>query len=744
MIWESQPEQAGGDAMPVRPANFFEWRTRIAAFEEVAWSRDAMFNLTGEGVPESLLAYRFSANMLDVLGVQPMLGRGFRREEDRPEGAKVVLLSHKLWQRRYAGDPNVLGRSVTLNGESHTIIGVMPASFNHPEGVEIWTPIALPPAVAARRDITLLRLVGRLKPGVTREQAQAELASLYEDLERRHREAAGLTVKLAQLGDAGDAKPLLAVLLGAVGFVLLIACVNVANLLLADATGRQRELAVRAALGASQIRVARQLLTESMLLALAGGLVGALLAWWTRRSLVALFPQTISNLDLPRVDEVVMDWRVAVFAIASSVAAGLFFGLLPALKVARSDLQAPLRTGERSGLATRRTHAALVVAEVALSIVLLAGAMLMVQSFIRVQRQDLGFTPSGVLTARVMLPRYRYADNEQLRRFATSVLERLAGSPGVESVGLTNFLPLSGWWGNRTFWVDGQPEPMPGAEPTADARMASEDYFRTMGIRVIAGRAFTARDDERLPRVVIVNQTLAERYWPGQSAIGRRILIQDNGTRVPLEIVGVIADVRSFGLEEEIHAEMFRPLWQEPWPLLAITVRSAVAPETMAGTIREAVWSVDRDQPITHVLPMEDLAAEALAFRRVGMVLAAGFGLLALALAGLGIYAVSSYSVTRRTREIGVRVALGATRREVVRLVLREGVVMTATGVVIGLAAAAMLTRYLTSLLFEVQPGDPTTLAAVSGTLLALAVLATWLPARRAASIDPNLALRAE
>jgi putative ABC transport system permease protein len=744
MVWEQRPQTEEGD-FPVRPANFFDWKARAKSFEDVAWSRDAMYNVTGDGEPESVIGYRFSANMLDVLGVQPALGRAFRPDEDRPGGPRVAILSHRYWQRRYAGDVGVLGRTMTLDGDPHTIVGVMPPRFDHPADTEIWTPIALSPALAGRRDVGVLRLVGRLAPGVMREQAQAEISSLYADLSGRHPDVnTGMTARVAAFGDTGDARVLLSVLLGGVGFVLLIACANVANLLLADATSRRRELAVRAALGASRFRVARQMLTESVALSVTGGAIGALVAWWMRDGLVALFPQNISNLDLPRVERIDMGSAVLLFACAISVGTGLLFGALPAWNLARGDLQAALKDGGRGSSGSRRVHRALVVAEVALSIVLVAGALLMVQSFLRLQRQGLGFQPERVLSARLILPPYRYGDPARIAAFTGALVEKLRAMPGVERVGLTNYLPLSGWWGQATFAIGGRPAPPPGSEPTADFRLATDDYFDALGIRLVAGRTFTSRDTVGTPPVVIVNETLARRYWPGEDPVGRRIVMGRGESRRTLEVVGVVGDVRSFGLEEQIHAELFRPYAQELRPLLGIVVRTSGEPAALGSTVRQAVWSLDPDQPVTYLLPMRDLAAESLAFRRVGMMLAAGFGALALALAAMGIYGVLNYAVHVRTREIGVRVALGATRRQVARLVVRDALVMTGLGVVVGLAAAGALMRLIQSLLFEVRAGDPLTYAAVAVILLAVALVATWLPARRATSVDPVVALRME
>ncbi len=743
-VWEQQVER--GDAIrPVRPANFFEWKARAASFEDIAWSRDGIFSLTGEGQPESITGYRFSANMLDVLGVQPALGRGFRTEEDQAGAAQVVILSDRLWKRRYAADPSILGRSITLNGQSHTVVGVMAPDFKHPQRAELWTPIALSAELASSRTNTVLRLVGRLKPGVAREHAQSEVADLYRELAERYPDVnKGLTAVLSPFGSTGDAKPLLLVLFAGVGFVLLIACANVANLLLADATARRRELAVRSALGASRARVVRQLLTESILLAFAGGALGVLVTWWTRDSLVVLFPSNIANLNLPLVEHIDIGPVVFLFAFGVSLGTGLLFGLLPAWHVSRTNLQGALKDGGRSGSGSHRTHAALVISEVALSIVLLAGALLMVQSFLHVQRMKFGFDVERILTGRVILPAYRYPDTPRVEAFTRALIPRLQAIPGVEAVGITNYLPLSGWSGGTSFSIEGQPPLTRAEQPTAGYQVANEDYFRSMGIRLVSGRAFTPRDTSGTPDVVVINETLAKRYWSGQNPIGQRVLIDGSPTPTRHEIVGIVEDVKAFGLEEPAEGEMYFPYWQAPDALLGIVLRTAGDPAALAGHLRQAVWSVDREQPVTHVLTMAELASESLIFRRAGMTLAGAFALLALVLAAIGIYGVLSYSVTRRTREIGVRVALGATRNQVARLVLREGMIMTAIGIGIGLAAAAGLSRFLRSVLYEVTPGDPFTYAAVAGLLLTVALAATWLPARRATAVDPLIALRSE
>ena len=743
-VWEQQLER-GTMTRPIRPANFFDWKDRVRSFEDIAWSRDGMFALTGDGEPESITGYRFSPNMLKVLGVQPALGRGFTPDDDTPGAPGVVLLSDKLWKRRYAADPGIIGRILTLNGRPHTVIGVMPATFRHPQRAELWAPIALTPQLMANRTNTMLRLVGRLKPGASHDGAQAELTAIYQELAQRHPETnKGMTPTLARMGDTGDARALLLILSAGVAFVLLIACANVANLLLADATSRRRELAVRSALGASRYRVIRQMLTESVLLAVAGGALGALLTWWTREGLLTLFPSNIANLNLPLIERVEVDGRVFLFAFAVSVATGVLFGILPAWKAARNDPQGALKDGDRGNAGSRRTHTALVVTEVALSMVLLAGAVLMIQSFMRVKQLQFGFDTDRVLSGRVILPAYRYPDVPKVDAFARAMLEKLRQIPGVEAAGIVTYLPLSGWNGGIDFGIEGQPQ-LTGAErPSASFQAVSEDYFRSMGVPILAGRPFTARDDRRAPNVAIVNEALAKRYWPRDSAVGRRVLIPGNAGPEPFEIVGVVGNTRHAGLEEPIEPEMYLSTWQSASLLMCLTLRTSGDPAVLAGQMRAAIWSVDPEQPVTYVMPLSELAAESLAFRRAGMMLAAGFGSLALVLAAIGIYGVLSYSVGRRTREIGVRVALGASRGDVARLVLREGLLMTTAGVVLGLAAALVLSRFMESVLFEVKPADPATYALVAAILIAVAVVATLVPARRATAVDPLVALRSE
>lgn len=745
MVREQQLQRAPG-GRPNRPANFFEWKAGAASFEDAAWSRDSIQNLTGDGEPEMVIGYRFSPNMFGLLGLPPLIGRTFTADDDRPGAPNVVVLGHPLWQRRYGGDPGILGRTVLLDGVSHEVIGVMPPQFTHPRRAELWTPVRVTPELAANRENTVLRIVARLKPGVSIEQAQRELDGLYAGMASRHQENAGITPLVEPFATTGDARPLLLVLLAGVGFVLLIACANVANLLLADAAARRRELALRAALGASRGRVMRQMLTESVMLSLAGGSLGLAVTWWTKDALLTLFPENIANLNLPLIERIDVDGWVFAFGLGVSLITGLVFGLLPAWKVSRVSLQSSLKDGDRGGSSSRRTHTALVVAEVALSIVLLAGALLMVQSFVKMQRQHLGFEPAPVLSARLMLPAYRYPDPAARRAFTREVLSRMQQIPGVERVGVTNYLPLSGWSASLEFAIEGRPAPEPGNEPNAGFLVASEDFFQAMGVRVLAGRTFTAADNADAPPVIAINETMARRYWPGENPVGRRILIDGSGGPERFEVVGVVADVRTEGLEQPAIPEMYMPIWQESAATLGFALRAApgIDPGSLASQVRAAVWAVDAEQPVTYVLTMAGLAEESMTFRRAGMRLAAAFGLLALALSAIGIYGVLSYSVSRRAREIGVRMALGATRLHVAGGIVREAMTMTAIGCVIGVAAALALMQLIASVLYDTTPADPLTYVAVAGTLIGVALLAAWVPVRRATAVEPISALRAD
>jgi putative ABC transport system permease protein len=726
---------------PVTPATLEDWKARNHVFEDIAMSWDELCNVTGLGDPEAVPGYLFSANFFRVLRTEPILGRTFTEEEDQAGKNQVVVLSYKFWQDHFAGDRNVLGKTITINGQPHTVIGVMAQGFQHPISMQLWMPLGLPQSARSDRQSHILRLAARLKPGVTLSQAQQEMNSIARALQFEHPDTnKNLGAQVTPIRDmyVGDVRRPLLALLGAVGFLLLIACGNVANLLLARATTRRKEFAIRLALGAKRFRLLRQLLTESVLLALLGGVAGLLMTLWTTGGLVKLFPNNIANVSIPKVEQIPVDLGVIGFALALSVLTGIVFGLAPAWQASRADLNESLKEGGRATDAGgHRMQRAFIVSEVALALVLLIGAGLMIRSFVRLRQGNLGFDPHNVLTMQIFLPPEKYA---KTRVFVERALPRIEALPGVESAGLVNFLPLSGFNGRTSFAIRGQPLPPPGQELYADNRVASPNYFRAMRIPILKGRPFTDRDDAHSSPVVIINENLARRYFPNEDPIGKRLSM---GPTV-YEIVAVVGDVKHHGLGAETNPEVYRPFEQFPFPLLAFVVRTATDPAILANAVRKEIWAADKDQPIFRVLTMEQAASESVGLRRVSMVLLVSFGLLAVLLAALGVYGVMSYSVVQRTHEIGIRMALGARQGDVLRLMLREGMILVAIGLAAGLAAAVAVTGMLSSLLFGVTATDPVTFACIPVLLAAVALLANYAPAVRATKIDPMVALRYE
>ena len=741
MVWGARGP-GRRDIQPVSAPGFRAWASRNTVFERIASSSDAVYSLTGSGDPVSIIGYRFDADFFGVLGTEPMLGRTFIPEEATAGRHRVVVLSHRLWQRQFAADREVLGRSITLNGEPYTVIGVMPPGFRHPQRAELWTPLVMSPRIESSWEARVLRVAARLKPGVTVEQAQTEMARLADDIARAQPATnTGETVRIMSFRDniTGDIRPALLMLMAAAGFILLITCTNLANLLLARANARSTEMAIRSALGASRARLARQLITESALLAFVGSAVGVALAMWLADFLVGMFPNNIANVSIPQVDALPIDGRVLVFTVAMSIITAVSFGLVPALHALRFQIN------ERTPIHPARSfRRGLLVAEVALTLVLLAGAGLMLRSFLHVVQSDLGIDPRNTLAVQVMLPSSRYQNPGQRLAFTQAVVERMRNLPGVEVAGATNFLPLSGFWGTLTVAAEGMPSPKPGEEIEADDRVATPDYFRAMGIRVIRGRTFTEFDTADAPNVAIVNQSLANRFWPDSDAVGRRINVGSSTEPQWLEVVGVAGDIKAFGQEEATHLDLYRPFAQVPYGLIAFTVRTATPPMAMFRALRQQIWAEDPQLPTFRENTMEQLAAESTTLRRVSLQLLGSFALLAVLLAAVGTYGVMNYSVTQRRREIGVRMALGAERNTIVSLVLGEVGRTTAIGLAIGLGAALWLTQLASSLLVGVAATDPTVYGLTSLLLVGVAAAAGYLPARRASRVDPVVVLRHE
>jgi putative ABC transport system permease protein len=750
-LWGANPRLSSED-FPLSPAVFSTWKAENRVFEEIAASSDDLDTITGSGEPEMVIGYDFSADYFHVLDAKPELGRTFLPEEDRTGGPNVAVLSDNIWRRRFNADPSIIGKTIQLGSAPFTVVGVMPPTFRYPDKVEIWTPLALPASASTDWKNRYLRVLARLRPGVTLDEAQAQMSVLAERLAREHPDTntgEGVLLKPLRKQIAGDIRTPLLVLLGAVGFVLLIACVNVANLLLARAASREREVAIRTALGAGRLRLLRQMLTESVLLSLAGGVAGLLLAYWSAGFLLSLFPNNIANLSIPTVQAIPIDGRVLAFTIAATILTGFLFGLVPALRSSRLDVNQTLKESGRAPMAGSRERlfrSILVVAEIALSFVLLIGAGLLIKSFLRLIQGDLGFRPDNVLALEAFPSPATYPSKEpeKLRAYVDRSVENLRAIPGVESASAINFLPLTGFWGPQKFTIEGRPDPPKGQEYAADNRVVTPDYFKTMGIPLQRGRAFAAADGPDSPHVAVISASLARRFWNTDDPVGKRLNLGDSAKPDWTEIVGVVGDVHSFGLEEKLHDDLYRPFSQVYFPIVAFTVRAKGDPAQITAAAKAAIWAVNPVQPFYKIITMATLAAESLALRRVSMLLLTAFSSLALLLAAIGIYGVLSYAVAQRTHEIGIRAALGAQQRDVLRLVLGDGMRLALTGLGLGFAASLALTRLMVSLLYGVGAADPLTFAGVAALATGVALLACYLPARRAMRVDPIIALHYE
>lgn len=757
-LWAKVPDHGQWRATP---ANFLDWKKQNTSFADLAAFGASTMTLTGDGEPEQLHGTRAGAGYFSVVGVEPILGRSFLAEEYQPGKGQIVILGHAFWQRRYGGDPQIVNKAITLDGRNYTVAGVMPAgvypatpttsghlSFN-PNQQQFWTPMAFSAEAAARRTSHVLGVVGRLNPGVTVDRAQAEMNTIAARLEHEYpvNKGEGVIVNPFMHELVGNVRPALLTLLGAVGLVLLIACANIAGLLLAQHAARGKEIAIRAALGAGRARLVRQFFLEGLLLTALGTTVGIVLAKFGIEVMVKLIPQ-----DIPRLNQVHLDRRVLVFTLLLAVVTCLVFGLLPAWQAARPDLQSPLEQGRRvsgPGAGRQRFRQMLVVVQISMAVMLVIGAGLLIKSFRRLQQVDPGFKAEHVLTLSVSLPQSRYPDGPKINGFFNTLLERTRNLPGVEAAAIAYDQPLEANWGDA-FAIEGRPAPKAGESPSANFEPVSPDYFRTVGAQIITGRPFTAQDDPDHPGVAIVNEAFARRFLPQERVLGQRIQPGPpariwNGERLTsFEIVGIVRDVKSAGLSAASEPTYYLPATQSPLTDMAVLVRTQKDPTALVPALRQTVLGIDPNQPITDINTLEAIVSNSIAQPRLNMLLMGMFGALAMILAAVGIYGLLSYAVTQRTQELGIRMALGARAGDVLLLVLKQGMALALLGEVIGLAGALALTRLLRGLLFEVTPTDATTFIAVFVVLNIVALLACCVPARRATRVDPLVALRYE
>lgn len=750
MLW--QISSVFGSHVGASAPEYLDYREGNHVFSRMGAYASLSFNLTGDREPQRIKAARVTASLFDVLGVSPMFGRTITQKEDQSGGPKVAVLGYSVWRDEFGSNPNILGSTINLDEQPYTVIGVMPPSFQFPfdgtpfsDRAKLWVPMAFTAhEVQARAKSFDFRVVARLKDQVTLEQGRSDVSAIARALVREYPQVYAGNVKMSATVESlggnvvARVRPVLLVLLGAVGFVLLIACANVANLLLARAAGRSREIAIRIAIGSSPARLIRQMLTESAVLSLAGGLLGVTLASW----LVKIF-RDFGPERLPRVHEVNVDSLVLTFALVISVVTGLLFGLFPALKVSRLSLGTALKDAGRQSGEGRERHRSrnlLIVVETASALVLLVGAGLLINSFVRILRVSPGINPDGVLIARTSFDKTRYPNPEQRKATQQQLINKLGVLPEVQSVGLFSELPFAD---DRQigFRVEGAD---PNQYHQADNDIVSDGYFRAMGISLLKGRTFNDQDGKDTPAVAVINEAMARKYWPGQDPIGNRILW---GGRPPFTIVGVVNNVKLYGLDVEAGPAIYMSVFQVESGISFQTVfalRSSGDPASLIFAVRKEIWSVDKELPIYDVNTMNNVIAESLAQRRFTLWLLSSFAAIALLLAAIGLYGVISYSVTQRTQEMGVRMALGASPRDLLRLIVAGGTRLACVGIGAGILAALLLTRFMSSMLFGVHPVDPLTFAAVSVLLLLVVLFASYIPARRATKIDPMVALRYE
>ena len=747
-VWERVPS-AGVERNELSPANFLDWQSQSHAFDHIAAQSWWEVNLGGVDRPEHLHGFQVTSDYFAALQAQPMIGRTFLPEEGVAGKNHVAVFSYSLWRDRFASDPAITGRSVLLNSIPYTVIGVMGPNFSYPSGAEIWGALAFTPDERTNRGFHYLHGVAHLAPGVTLEQARAELGAIAARLAQRYPESnTGREANLIPLVDSevSRTRMLLSVMLVAVGLVLLIACANISNLLLARARARQRETAIRTALGATRFRLLRQWLVESLLLGLLGGALGIFIVYLGLQIRLIHVPAEFSRMILGW-QKVAINTPVLLFTLAVSLGTGLLFGLLPALGVSRLNVNDALKEGTpAAGLGRRRgvLRSVLIVAEVALSLALLVTAGLMMQSFVRLQSVSPGFNPDKLLTMSISLPETQYASNPQITNFYEQLLSRVQALPGVQNAAAANMLPLAGANMTRAIRIDGAPEPKPGEVPQANFRTVSDSYFGAMQVPLLRGREFSAQDSAASLPVVAVNQAFAAHFWPGQDAIGKRMRCDGDLRDNPWQtVVAVVGNVRN-DLDQAASPEMYFPLRQQPSAGMSLIVRSATDPHSLVEPIRAELAALDRNLPVFQVLTMDDWRSFSVIGQKLGGMLMSSFAVFALLLAATGLFGVIAYHVTERTREIGIRIALGAGRRQIMRLVVGEGMLLTLIGLPVGLALAIAMGRAISGLLYGVKPHDPATLLGVAAVLVVVAFVACYIPARRAMRVDPIAALRHE
>ena len=748
-IQEVNPD---GKRIQTTSGNFLDWRAQNSVFAHLAAIRQSPVNLALADQAERVELAQTSANFFEVFGLTPTYGRLFIPQDEQAGHQPVAVVSYALWQRRFGADPSLVGKPITLDGSSYQVIGIAPPGFQYPDKTEVWlpplqqVPELFPGQDLQNRRMGYLTAVALLKPGVSVQQAASEMETITGRLRQQYPDTNNRRFnRVVSMHEhlVGETNKLLWLLLGAVTFVLLIACANVANLLLASGAARHKEMAIRTALGASRWRVMRQLFTESTILALTGGAVGLLIAYWGLTAITKLLPG-----DFPRLNEIQLDLRVLGFTFAASVLTGILFGLAPALQMSRSDVQESIRESGRGlagSLRKSRFRQALIIGEVALSVVLLAGAGLLFRSFMHLQSVDTGFVSQQVLTARISVAGANYTEHPQFVKFYDQVLQKVTALPGVLDAGFINTLPLDKG-PTSAFRVEGRPVTTPDKWPGANYRVVTPNYFRAMSIPIVQGRGYTDRDNDDAPNVIIINQEIADSVFPGENPVGKRITFgsTDNGQPRWFEIVGVVANVRSLELREEPDSELYFSAYQDMWPRMSLVVRSSVEPASLGASVRNVVNEIDKTIPVSQVQTMEHVVSKSITQPRFNLFLLGLFSTVALLLSAAGIYGVTAYTVTQRTHELGIRLALGAQVGDVLKMILGQGMAVIGVGLVLGLMAAFALMRLLRSLLFGVGEKDPVTFVVITVVLFVVALLACYIPARRATKVDPLEAQRAE